>query len=85
MFNFFDEIREKSINKELLSDFNIVNISCQLLYVEGHMGISKLAPEEIAFKVKRGRVVVEGEDLKLGELTENTMIIEGKIKRMEIF
>ena len=36
-------------------------------------------------KIKKGRVVVDGENLFLKELTENTILIQGKISKMEIF
>ncbi len=85
MFNFFDELKKKAPNIELLSNFNIVNMSGQLVYVEGHLGLTILSNETIAFKVKKGRVVVEGENLKLAELTENTMVIQGKILKTEIY
>lgn len=85
MFNFFDELKKKSTNHELLSNFNIVNMSGNLLYVEGHLGLTVLSTEMIAFKIKKGRVVIEGENLILSELTQNTMLIQGKIVKMEQF
>ncbi len=60
-------------------------MSGMLMYVEGHQGLTVLSTKMIAFKVKKGRYVVEGEDLKLSELTENTMIIQGKIVKTELF
>ena len=85
MFNFFDEIKRKAKEEDLLNSFNMVNLSGRLLYVEGHQGITVLTSNNITFKVKKGRVVVEGENLKLNELTQNTIFIEGNIKKMEIF
>lgn len=86
MFNFFDEIKGKSQKcKDKIFDFNLVNISGGILYVEGHMGLTILSPSTIAFKVKSGRVVVEGQCMSLTELTSNTMLIEGKIQKTEIF
>ncbi len=86
MFNFFDEIKNKTVRfKDLIHDFNIVNISARLLYVEGHMGLITLSSEIIAFKIKKGRVVVEGKEMSLTELTSNSMLIEGKIVKTEIF
>lgn len=86
MFNFFDELKTKTTHiKELIHDFNIVNVSGRVLYVEGHAGLTILDKNMIAFKINKGRVVVEGEDLVLSELTSNTMLIEGKILKTEIF
>lgn len=86
MFNFFDEIKNKCkklTNNEI--NFNLINISGQILYVEGHKGLTVISQELMSFKIKNGRVVVEGENLILTELTENTMILQGKIKKTEIF
>lgn len=86
MFNFFDEIKSKvNLDHNLLNDYNIINISGKLLYVEGHQGVTIITKEMVAFKVKKGRVVVEGHDMILNELTENTLLLQGKITKMEIF
>ena len=86
MFNFFDEIKKKASHcKDILNEFNIINISSRLLYVEGHMGLTVLTHDQIAFKIKKGRVVVEGNNLILKELTSNTLLIEGNIVKTEIF
>lgn len=86
MFNFFDEIKKKvNIEAHVIDDYNLITISGKLLYVEGHHGLTILRKNMIAFKIKKGRIVVEGEDLFLKELTENTMLIQGKIVKTEIF
>ena len=84
MFNFFDEIKKKG-DKSLLKDFNLVNVSGKMLYAEGHLGLTIIKENMIAFKIKNGRIVVEGEDLFLGELTDNTLIIKGQIVKVEQF
>lgn len=86
MFNFFDEIK-KSISKiepQVLSNYNIINISGKILYVEGHLGLTLLSKESIVFKVKKGRAIVEGEELALAELTDTTIKIVGTIKKVEV-
>lgn len=86
VFNFFDEIKSKvNLDHNLLNDYNIINISGKLLYVEGHQGVTIITKEMVAFKIKKGRVVVEGQDMILNELTENTLLLQGKIIKMEIF
>lgn len=85
MFNFFYELKKKTnILKDSLNEFNIVNMSGKLLYVEGHKGVTVLTGEQIVFKVNKGRVVVTGEGMILIELTSNTLTIEGKILKTEI-
>ena len=80
MFNFFGEVKKHTGVK--VDEFHIINISNKLLYVEGHKGLVILSEELVAFKVKNGSVEVEGEDLYLKELTENTLKISGDIKRL---
>lgn len=84
MFNFFDEIKKKG-DKGILNEFNLVNMSGKMLYVEGHLGLTVMTEEMIAFKIKNGRIVVEGANLFLSELTDNTMVIKGKIVKTEQF
>lgn len=85
MFNFLSEIKEnlKGSKNLDLSSFNIINISGKMLYVEGHLGLVTLSKEVISFKVKKGVVLVEGKDMVLSELSENTIKIVGTIKKVE--
>ena len=87
MFNFLDEIKNnlKKIDQKYLNNYNLINISGKILYVEGHFGLTILSKNIVAFKIKKGRVVVEGENLFLSELTFNTLKIEGNIKKVEEF
>ena len=86
MFNFFDEIKSKiGLRSDALYDYNIVNISGKMLYVEGHKGVTILTADMIAFKIKKGRVVIDGSAMTLAELTDDTMLVEGNIKRVEVF
>ena len=82
MFNFFDELKT-SLSQDLTSNYQLVNISGQLLYVEGHLGITQLSKKLITFKIKGGHLTIEGEDLILSELTSNTLKICGKICKIE--
>lgn len=81
MFNFLSEIKQNL--KVELDSFNLINISGRLLYVEGHAGLVTLSKEIISFKVKKGVVMVEGSDLVLSEMSENTIKITGNIKKVE--
>lgn len=85
MFNFFGEIKEnlKNTNKIDLDNFNLINISGKILYVEGHFGLVTLSKETISFKVKNAVIIVDGSEMILSELSENTLKITGKIKKVE--
>lgn len=83
MFNFLGEIKQNLKTSIGLESFNLINISGRLLYVEGHMGLVTLSKETISFKIKKGIILVEGSDLILSELSENTIKISGNIKKVE--
>lgn len=83
MFNFLEEIKENLKDSTGLDSFNLINLSGKLLYVEGHLGLVTLSKEIISFKVKKAIIVVEGENLILAELSNNTIKICGKIKKVE--
>lgn len=85
MFNFLKEIKDnlKNPNNLGLESFNIINISGHLLYVEGHLGLVTLSKELVSFKVKKGVILVEGQDMILSELNENTIKICGIIRKVE--
>ncbi len=85
MFNFFAEIKDNLKNPKGLEfeGFNLINMSGHLLYVEGHLGLVTLSKELVSFKVKGGVVMVEGSEMILAELSENTIKICGKIKKVE--
>lgn len=87
MFNFFEEIKKgvNGLQPNLLNSYNIINISGKILYIEGHTGLTTLSKEMISFKIKNGRIVVEGKNMILQELTDNTMKIVGEIVKVEAF
>lgn len=86
MFNFFNEVKEKvGLKGDALYDYNIVNISGKLLYAEGHKGLLVLSETKIVFKLRRGHVEVLGKGMMLAELSENTLIVQGKIESVGTF
>lgn len=86
MFNFFDEIKNKFVgNGDILTDFNIINMSGKILYIEGHCGVVTINSNLVIIKIKKGRVVIDGENFVLKELSENTLLLQGKIIKMEMF
>ncbi len=85
MFNFFDEIKKnlRGLDKFDLSGFHIVNIDGKLLYVEGLTGLVTLSKESVVVKIKNGFLKIDGENLSLEELCEDTIKISGKIVKVE--
>ena len=85
MFNFFKEIKENLRNvKDLdLTGFKIINLSGNFLYIEGHLGLLNLSKENISVKLKHGAICIDGQNLTIEELGENTLKISGKITKVE--
>lgn len=85
MFNFFESLKKEfNLPKELFGKFNVVLVSGNFLYIEGHKGILKLSQENMTFKTKKGVLVVLGSNLVLKELTNTTVAITGKITSFEV-
>ncbi|MDD2445258.1 MAG: YabP/YqfC family sporulation protein [Clostridia bacterium] len=86
VFNYFSElVKELNLSENIFKSYNLVNISGNLLYIEGHMGVVLISSEKIIFKVKNGTIEVKGKDLLLRTLSQNTMAIQGKIYKVEVF
>ena len=85
MFNFFDEIKSGIKNLEFTNQFNVVNVSGKIAYVEGHKGLSLLSKEKVKLKLKKGEISIEGENLVLRELYDECVKISGKIIKIEVF
>lgn len=83
MFNFFNEIRNSARKIKITGRYNLVNISGELVYVEGHKGITLLSSDIISFKVKEGRINIFGKNLILSELADDTLKISGQIDKIE--
>lgn len=85
MFSFFEGLKKEfKLDNMSFGKFNVVLVSNNFLYIEGHKGLLKLSQENVSFKVKGGAVVVKGSDLKLKELTLKTVAITGKIHSFEV-
>lgn len=85
IFNYFEELKkEHNLPESLFNNYNIVNINGKFVYVEGHKGLLLLGNEHISFKIKNGFIDVKGASMKLKNLSESTLIIEGKIYKIEV-
>ena len=83
MFNFFSELKKNIKKLNLAGGYNLISLSGEILYVEGHCGLTLISANQVCFKVKNGRVLVEGCELVLSEITDSTLKISGKIKKIE--
>lgn len=84
MFNFFSEIKKELKLPSLDSNYQMVDINGNILYVEGHKGLLNLSDELIMFRTKNKIISVSGKDLKLKILSSTTLSIMGEIESVEV-
>ena len=84
MFNFFQEIRKDLKLPKLDNEFTFVNINGKALYVEGQKGLLLLSEEKIMLKVNKKILVVYGRNLKIKEMTKETLSLTGEIEKIEV-
>jgi sporulation protein YqfC len=53
------------------------------LVMENHRGIVEYGPERVRLALAQGELVVSGSDLALVSLSEEEIIVEGQISRIE--
>jgi len=82
--NFFDEILFKTgLSPENAVGPKVLWIDFRAVFIEGHKGLVKMAPDEISFRLGRRVLSVRGENLKINELTEDEAYVVGKISSVE--
>jgi len=86
LFNYFGELKQKfQLPYNIFNSYNVINIGGRLAYIEGHKGLLKLADDIISLKLKTGYIEIKGNGLYLKNLTEDTVVIQGKIYKIEVF
>ena len=86
MFNYFSELKKNfNIPDKFFESYNIVNVGGNLVYIEGQKGLIALREDLVSFKLKNGVVEIKGSGLKLKDLTPDTVAVQGKIYKIEVF
>ena len=85
MFNFFNELISDYGLEVPLNKFNLINLSNKLIYVEGHLGVISIELNMISFRVKKGVIVVNGNNLSIKQISNKTLTIIGEIKSIESY
>lgn len=86
IFNFFSELKSKcKLPENLTTPYNIVSIGGQVVYVEGHKGLITLSSEKISCNLKHGVLQITGQNMFVKEMTPNTLLVQGKIYKFEVF
>ena len=84
MFNFFNEIvSDYGLEIPLLNSFNIINMSNNLVYIEGQNGVFSITDTKISVRVKNLKINIIGSGLTIKRITDNTIIVVGKISQIE--
>lgn len=65
------------------SNFRIINLGGNSLYVEGIKSVISFAENEMRFQLKKNMLVVMGQNLKVKYLDSSTCVITGEIKVVE--
>lgn len=55
----------------------------EAVYVEGHNGIESYSLAEIVLRLKNLRIKINGENLKIVELSKDDILVKGVIKLVE--
>lgn len=87
MFSFFSDIIAKIGLEEssVLDGFRLVNFSNRAVYLEGFIKIVTFENTNISFKMKKGILKINGEDLVIKNLNTNTVLVCGNIGQVESF
>ena len=84
MFSFFEEIFSLTgLPLEVLRDgFKVTNFANKAVFVEHQTSIISISEAEIKCKLPRGICVVRGQNLKIKNMTESTVLIVGQIEQL---
>lgn len=87
MFSFFSDILEKSGLEisSVLDGFRLINFSNRAVYLEGFLKVVTFENTNISFKMKKGILKINGEDLVIKNLNTNTVLVCGNIGLVESF
>lgn len=84
MLKFLQEIKKILKIPEIDGEFSVLNINGKALYAEGQKGLLFLSEEKVMFKVNKKIIVVHGKNLKIKELTKETISLTGEIEKTEV-
>ena len=85
MFGFINDIINSSgLSMDILSSgFRLINISNKCVYFEGDLKLEGINRDEITIIIKRGKIKICGKNLKIKNMSTNTLLITGDIESME--
>ncbi len=79
-------ILDRMKKPDMLSKIPLVELAGEnRVLIENHLGVLAYSPEKIEVKVEYGKVCVEGENLKLMEMSREQLVIYGRIMHLQLF
>ena len=83
MLQFLEELCEVTISdvRDIDSDFKVVMLGCNILYVSNFIKILSYDNENLALKIKENIFNVEGVKLSIQRLSGKEIIVKGHINR----
>ena len=86
MFSFLEEISSLTglPFDKLGNGFRLINFSNNAVYVEGYSSLLSVTDSEIKVKLKKGILVLSGDNLKLKDMMNDSIMVVGNIKTMTV-
>ena len=85
MLNFYDEtILRLGLSPEETVGWKATVFSMRGVAIEGHSGLVALKDDEVVFRIKRQKLYVRGEGLKLTEMSADEAFVRGKISSVGV-
>jgi sporulation protein YqfC len=82
--SFFDEIKKFFYGNELVMPFRATLLGSNALYFEGVKAVKSFSKERIELLLKKGEIIIEGEELCIKKYFAFDLAITGKIKSVSI-
>ncbi len=81
-----DEISKLSgLPMEMINGgFRLINFCNRAVYIEGYTALVDVNLSEVAVKLKKGLVKLKGDDLKIKNMTLDTLLVLGDIRQVEM-
>ncbi|MCL2861235.1 MAG: YabP/YqfC family sporulation protein [Firmicutes bacterium] len=83
--SFFSEVA-KTMGLDSLriaSGYQVINYNGEAAYVEGFVQVLSIDNNEIVLKLKKGKIVISGENLSVASLETGAIIVKGNIKEVK--
>ena len=82
--SFFDEIKKFFYSNELFLPFRATLLGSNALYFEGIKDVKSFSRERVELSLKKGEIIIEGEELCIKKYFALDLAVTGKIKSVSI-